>query len=193
MKNWLIIGSARSGTHALGSHMATAKNLHYLGEICKQDGESNAVQDMTKFLERSQPTLAQLVQFASKVKLSHMVPEIKAHCRVISLRRRNKVDQFASWIYFHKTGGVLRSWHNHRISDMLLEPKSITASDEEIDQFIVEQIVDDFFVPDEILYYEDLSLAQSKFQKNQYAWDLKMMFVNLEKIQNRLGSWTYNE
>ena len=106
MKNILILGSPRSGTHALGSHLSNQMRLQNLGEICLSDGETDARIDIQRIMTPSIPSVAQVVQMISKIQISGMVNQIKQTCEIICLRRRNKVYQFASWIYFRCTNLV---------------------------------------------------------------------------------------
>lgn len=193
MKNILILGSARSGTHALGSHLSNQLCTRNLGEICIIDEVTDPRVDIQRIMDLSVPSVAHLVQMSSKVKISDMVGEIKQKCEIICLRRRNKVQQFASWIYFHRTGGVFRSWHNHQHDEMRLEKNSITVSEQDVDQFLLEQMLDAFFMPDRTIYYEDCDFALSDVKKNLYAWDLSLIFSNLDYVRSRLGNYYYHD
>lgn len=191
IKNLLIIGSPRSGTHALGSLMAIEQKYEYLGEICQVDENIDPLQDIEKILDQSKLRVAHLVQMTSKIKLSGHINRIKENCEIILLRRRDKLQQFASWMYFHKSGGVLRNWHNHKLDQMVFSQGSILVSQTDLDQFLLEQIIDDFFCPDKILYYEDLNLSKSSFKKNLYAWNLPLIFSNLDFVKLQLENWKY--
>jgi len=193
LKNILIIGSPRSGTHALGSHIANDRGMINLGEICINDGETDPVQDIGRLTQAREPTIAHLVQMTGKIKISGLVTSIKKSCEILVLRRRDKIQQFASWMYFHRSGGVMRSWHNHAEEQMYLEQQQITVTDDDIDQFLLEQLLDDFFQPDQVLYYEDLDLSKSLIKKNQYAWNLPLIFANLTLVRSRLQDWAYHE
>jgi hypothetical protein len=94
-------------------------------------------------------------------------------------------------MYFHKSGGIMRNWHNHESNFMVINKQQILATQEDINQFLLEQTIDDFFCPDEILYYEDLNFEKSKFKKNQYAWDLLLIFSNLDFVKSKLDGWEY--
>jgi hypothetical protein len=74
---------------------------------------------------------------------------------------------------------------------MVINKQQILATQEDINQFLLEQTIDDFFCPDEILYYEDLNFEKSKFKKNQYAWDLLLIFSNLDFVKSKLDGWEY--
>ena len=193
-KNILILGSPRSGTHALGSSMwAQQKKIDNLQEICKLDGTPDYWKEVEKLYAHDNLKIAHIVQFLSKIYLSGQVTTIKQHCVVVNLRRRDKLYQFASWMYFHQTGGVNGAWHNHLTTDTKLAEKSITATPGDIEQFLSEQMLDDFFSPDYVVYYEDLTFQNSQINKNQYAFDLKNIFLNLEQVEHSLRNWKYHD
>jgi len=192
-KSILILGSPRSGTHALGSviHKQLA-NYEYFGEIC---AITNTLAPWNEIGKLYTPTLsiAHLVAMTSKLRVASDVDRIHDHCIVIQLRRENKIAQFASYMYFHLTGGVNGpAWHNHKITDTKIQPGSIVASDEQIDQFLLEQIIDDFFLPDYTVHYEQLNFDKSTVNKNQFSYDLPLMFKNLDHVTDRLGHWKYS-
>jgi len=192
-KSILILGSPRSGTHALGSviHKQLA-DYEYFGEIGTINGTASPWNEIEK-LYTSTSSIAHLVAMTSKLRLSLDVDRIHKHCVVIQLRRENKIAQFASYMYFHLTGGVNGpAWHNHKITDTKIEPGSIVASDEQIDQFLLEQIIDDFFRPDYVVHYEQLNFDKSTVNKNQFSYDLPLMFKNLDHVTARLGHWKYS-
>jgi hypothetical protein len=192
-KNILIIGSARSGTHALGSQLSVMDtSMTYLGEICTIDDREEPWNEI-KTLETTSPRkLAHLVSFTSKIRLSGQISKIKQTSLIVNLRRQNKLAQFASWTYFHQTGGRNNIfWHNHLAEQTAIPPGSVTVTDDQIDQFLIEQLIDNFFVPDIVLNYEELTFDKSKIKKNQFFYDLPMMFSNLSHVKSRLENWQY--
>lgn len=190
-KNILIVATPRSGTHALGSLFeSTDSAVQNLGEICRADGTDPLV-DIQQIYQHSNLKVAHIVQLSAKIALSANLAILKQHALIINLKRRNKVKQFASWMYFHNTGGVNGKWHNHDINDTILRPGSITVSSEDIDLFVTEQLTDDFFVPDHVLYYEDLTFDRSEVKKNRYSFDLPTVFSNLDYVEQRLKNWNY--
>lgn len=192
-KNVLIIGSPRSGTHALGSLFNSVdKRFANLGEICLNNG-SDPLVDIQQVYQHTRPMVAHIVQLSAKIALSSDLATLKHHTIIVNLKRRNKVAQFASWMYFHNTGGINGKWHNHNESDTSLHPGSITASKEDVDLFVTEQLTDNFFCPDHVLYYEDLNFEQSLFKKNQYQFSVEQIFNNLDYVKQRLGNWKYYE
>lgn len=192
-KNVLIIGTPRSGTHALGSLFnATDKRFTNLGEICLND-ESDPLVDIQRVYQHTHPLVAHIVQLSAKIALSADLATLKQHTVIINLKRRNKVSQFASWMYFHRTGGVNGKWHNHTSADTSLQPGSITVTKEDVDLFVTEQLTDDFFCSDYVLYYEDLNFEQSFFKKNQYQFSIEQVFDNLDYVEKRLANWKYYE
>ena len=190
-KNLLIIGSPRSGTHALGS-LCSAINSQFinLGEICKNDGVDPLI-SIQQMYQHTRHVVAHIVQLSAKIALSEDLATLKQHTTIVNLRRRNKVDQFSSWMYFHATGGVNGQWHNHSESDQKMQPGSITVTKEDIDLFVTEQLTDAFFLPNYILYYEDLKFEQPHYKKNQYQFDIKQIFSNLDYVKHRLENWKY--
>ena len=193
-KHILIMGSARSGTHALGAALATCLPLFvYLHEVCGVDHRARPWDDILKFYSHTKPLIGHIVGFTSKIKLTASVAKIKEHCVVVNIKRNNKVQQFASWMYFHKTQAPFELWHNHRPSNMLLTPGSIEATEQDIEQFVVEQIVDDFFLPDFVVDYENTDLSNNRYAKNQYAFDLEHIFSNLDFVKQQLEDWHYSK
>ena len=191
-KSILVLGSPRSGTHALGSviHKQLA-NYEYFGEICAINDTLSPWNEIEK-LYTSKLSIAHLVAMTSKLRVSSDVDRIHEHCVVIQLRRKNKIAQFASYMYFHLTGGVNGpAWHNHKITDTKIGPGSVIASDEQIDQFLLEQMIDDFFKPNYVVDYEQLNFDQSTIKKNKFSYDISMMFKNLDYVVERLGKWKY--
>jgi len=194
-KSILILGNPRSGTHALASHIhVQLPDYEYFGQICSTDGTPRPWDQIEK-LYTSSPALAHIIDYNSKSWLAADVDCIHQHCVIINIRRENKVKQFASLTYFNLTGGVnnpeLR-WHNHLSENTVIEPGTVTASEDQINQFIAEQLVDNFFSPDYFVNYEKLSFNRSKIVKNQFSYDLPLMFKNLDYVTERLGHWKYS-
>lgn len=187
------MGSPRSGTHALGSVISKQLGFINLGEICQVDGATNAVEDIERILDTRQQKVAHIVQMLSKVQLSGKVSSIKKSCEIILLRRRNKLLQFASWMYFHKSGGVLRDWHNHVLDTTAIGVGELCVTQNDIEQFLLEQMLDDFFCPDKIMYYEDIDFSSAEYQKNHYTQDITSIFSNLDFVKKHLADWNYYE
>ena len=142
----------------------------------------------------SAPGLAHLIDYNSKSRLALDVDRVHQHCVIINIRRENKVRQFASYTYFNLTGGVdgPMPWHNHLSENTIIQPGTVTASEDQINQFVAEQIVDNFFLPDYFVNYEKLSFDKSPIIKNQFSYDLSLMFKNLDYVIERLGDWKYS-
>lgn len=188
----LILGSARSGTHALGETLANRSlKFRNLREVCGVDHRKRPWDDILKFYTHTQPLIGHIVGFTSKIKLTSAVALIKEHCVVVNIKRNNKVEQFASWMYFHKTQAPFELWHNHIPNNMLLEQSSIEATEQDIEQFIIEQIVDDFFLPEFVVDYEHTDLSNQRYNKNQYAFEIERIFSNLDFVKQQLGDWHY--
>lgn len=203
-KNILILGSPRSGTHALGSIISKQLQCVNLGELFLLDDSKCIDPDINLILDRSTAKplsdkftscrkVAHIVQMTVKLQLSSKVSLLKEHCEIISLRRRNKILQFASWMYFHKSGGVFRDWHNHNLDTMAIGPGELHVTQEDIDQFLLEQMLDDFFCPEKIMYYEDIDFSSSDYQKNIYVKDITTIFSNLDFVEKHLAGWKYHD
>lgn len=192
-KNILITGAPRSGTHALASlmHQLDSRFENH-GEIFKSTRtHTEKLDDLIKICSHNTPSVSHVVQLLAKVFLSPYVDTLKDHVIIVNLKRNNKIKQFASWMYFNKIGGYMNTAHNHKVQDTNSTPGSITATHEDIDRFIVEQLTDDFFLADYILYYENLDLKQSQYQQNQYSFPIETIFSNLEYVNERLLGWKY--
>jgi hypothetical protein len=53
-------------------------------------------------------------------------------------------------------------------------------------------LIDDYFLPDFNLCYENLTFAKSKFKKNEFTFPLEEMFSNLAYVKKYLGDWNYH-
>jgi hypothetical protein len=58
---------------------------------------------------------------------------------------------------------------------------------------MLEQLIDDYFLPDYNLCYEDLAFTQTAYQKNEFAFPLETMFSNLDYVKKYLDNWKYSE
>jgi hypothetical protein len=193
-KHIWVIGSARSGTHALGSAIAQRNSAFtYKNEICGVDGRATPWKDIELFYQHNNIIVGQTVGFTSKINLTGQVDQIKEHALIVNIKRQDKISQFASWMYFTTTNAPFELWHNHRAQDTLIGPNSITVSQEQLDHFIVEQTIDDFFLPDFIVCYEELQFTDSQYKKNEFLFDLKNIFTNLEFVEERLKTWNYSK
>lgn len=192
-KNILILSSPRTGTHVLGAELAAISTGICIGEICRTGYCNNFWGEFNDFANRRNLTIAQIVQLTPKLILAENVSLIKEKTIVVNIQRKNKVDQFASWLYFRvmdPTG--LHGWHNHVEKNTRVTPNSITATELDINQFKIEQLVDNFFFPDYSLCYEDLTFDnQSVLKRNRFAFPLKEMFSNLDFVENSLVKWQY--
>jgi hypothetical protein len=192
-KNILVIGSARSGTHALAAELSARSISINLKEICKASDNPEPWKEISLLYSTPMLTIAQVVQLTAKINLSIDVDTIKKHAVVVNIRRRNKVKQFASWYYFRYIDPTeLHPWHNHSASQTKIKQFSVEASKENIIQFMLEQLVDDYFLPDFNLCYEDLNFdTQKTFKKNQFSFPIETMFFNLNLVKQYLNNWSY--
>ena len=191
-KNILILGSPRSGTHALGREFAWVdSSVDNLGEICVMGRSSEPHQEITRLFKTDDLTVAHVVQMLPKFRLALRVDQIKRHAVVVCLRRKNKIKQFASSYYskhLHKG-----KWHNVTEEHFQAKIGQIEASEQDIMQFIQEQIIDDFFLPDFNLCYENIKFQQTKINQNCYPFEIEKIFSNIEYIKSVLNQWTYCE
>ena len=170
--NVLIIGAPRSGTHALASviHQQNPQ-MQYLGEIGMHQASTTPWKDFKTFHNNQPQKLAHAVQAYGKIFALSEVTQIKKHTTIVEIRRRNKVKQFASWMFFKHIGAIYNFQHN---GQDYIEPGSLTVSLKDIENFIIDQIIDTAFNPDYTVYYEDLDLTQSKIKK-------MFMYIQLNK------------
>jgi len=188
-RNVLILGAPRSGTHALASHLLSMQPFRYLGEIGRSQDSTEPWKDIEQCLVYEKiPVLAHLVQSRSKLGMIVRTREIKSRNFVLALRRRDKVKQFASWIYFRNMGAIYN--FDHAGQDYMA-PGSFTVTYDDIEQFVIDQIVDDQFDPDLYLYYEDTDFSQSKVQRNRYVFEPELMIQNLDLVRKHLQHWEY--
>jgi len=192
-KNILIIGSPRSGTHALSTELSNFRHGKNLGEICMVGYCTNFWDDIDKLSSSARLTTAQIVQMSPKLTLAENVDKIKQNNIIVNIRRRDKVAQFASWIYFRVSDPTgLYGWHNHTVNKTKIKPDTITATEHDITQFKLEQMLDDYFLPTFNLCYEDLTFTQTTYKKNEFAFPLQQIFKNLDYVKQQLESWQYS-
>jgi hypothetical protein len=189
-KNILILGAPRSGTHALAS-VLKQQHLHltYFGEIAMAQKGSCPWKDIEIFFDTTPCKLAHIVQSYGKLFALPAVDRIKEHTVIVEIRRRDKVKQFASWMFFKHIGAIYNFQHS---GQDYIEPGSLTVTLQDIESFIIDQIIDYAFAPDYTLYYEDLRLSESYIKKNQYVYPIEQLFSNLELVNEYLGNWKYN-
>ena len=189
--NVLILGAPRSGTHALASVIQQHNpQLTYLGEIGMHQDKAEPWQDFELFYNNTPQKLAHVVQTYSKIFAVTNTTEIKKHTKIIELRRRNKIKQFASWMFFKHIGAIYNFQHD---GQDYLPPGSLTVTLGDIESFIIDQVIDTAFNPDYTLYYEDLNFGQSEIKKNQYAYPIEQIISNLDLVEKHLGNWKYND
>ena len=192
-KNILIIGSPRSGTHALSAELGRLGQGKNLMEICKVGYCDNPWDDINRLSDSARLTTAQVVQLTPKMILAENVDRIKKDNIIVNIRRQDKILQFASWIYFRVSDPTaLHGWHNHNANKTRVQPGSVTATESDIAQFKLEQLLDDYFLPTFNLCYEDLTFTQVNFRKNTFAFHLPEMFSNLDYVKQQLGTWHYS-
>jgi hypothetical protein len=187
-KNILILGSPRSGTHALASLLhQQLPDYKYLAEICKSTNYDYPWNEITKVLS-NRKSIAHIVQSYAKIFLISKVAQIKEHNVLVTIRRRNKVKQFASWMYFKHIGFIYN--FDHSKTDYI-PPGSIEVSINDIESFISDQIIDDQFKTDFTVYYEDIDFTNSNFKKNHYAYPIEEVILNLDFVRSYLQDWQH--
>jgi hypothetical protein len=189
--NILILGSPRSGTHALASVIQQRDpKLKYLGEIAMHQNTEQPWLDFELFYNNTPRKLAHVVQTYSKIFAVSKVEQLKQHTTIIEIRRRNKVKQFASWMFFKHIGAIYNFQHD---GQDYLPPGSLTVTLSDIESFIIDQVIDTAFNPDYTLYYEDLDFGQSEIKKNQYVYPIEQIISNLDLVEEHLSNWKYND
>jgi hypothetical protein len=189
-KNILILGSPRSGTHALASLIYhQAPSFQYLGEICKSTDHRYPWHEIDRMMTTSPLRIAHIVQTFSKTFLISKVNQIHENNICVSLRRRDKVKQFASWMFFKHIGFIYN--FDHKTIDYVA-PGSIKVTVDDIQNFVIDQIIDNHFHCDFTLYYEDIDFQQSSFKKNQYAYPIEQVLENFDMVKEYLQDWTYD-
>lgn len=188
--NVLILGAPRSGTHALASIIHQSHpELNYLGEIGLHQKHPEPWKDFELFYDNTPRKLAHVSQSYSKLFAGSTVEQLKKSTTIVEIRRRDKIKQFASWIFFKHIGAIYNFQHD---GQDYLPPGSLTVTLADIEAFIVDQIVDYSFNPEHIFYYEDLDLSHSTIKKNQYVYPIEQIISNLDLVKLHLGNWKYN-
>jgi hypothetical protein len=190
-KNILIIGTPRSGTHALGSMIANKNSFKYNAEILRLDINFPWQDDFKMLADHSNISVSQIVQYTSKIKFSKYISEFKEHVIFVALRRRDKLKQFASWIYFNRLHNEVNGWHSQIIEFNENLVGRFLITDNDIELFLVEQLLDSFYAPAYTLYYEDLTFEGATQTKNVYKFDPTTIFRNLEFVKDQLADWRY--
>lgn len=170
--------------------MARAPYLDYLGEICQAQHGPEPWLEILPMLDTQSIKLSHVVQGLAKVFLTAQVSEIKKNCVVVELRRRNKLQQFASWIYFRHIGAVYDFDHS---GQHYVAPGSIEITMGDIETFLLEQVLDRAFVADVTLYYEDTDFSESYVRRNRYQYPIHQAIKNFELAQQHLGNWQYHD
>ena len=190
-KNILIVGAPRSGTHALASSIKYQDTtLQYLGEIGIIQHTEQPWQDLNQFYNNTPRKLAHVVQSCTKIFGLLKLSQVKQHTLIVEIRRRDKVKQFASWMFFKKIGAIYNFQHD---GQDYMPPGAITATLNDIELFMIDQIIDYSFNPDYILYYEELLFDQSQIKKNYYVYPIEQVFSNLNLVKEYLENWKYND
>ena len=132
--------------------------------------------------------ISQITKSSLKYKLLTTHKSFLENKSIHILRRRNKVEQFRSWLFFRAM-----KKHNGMIYNNPLD--KMTIDDKILNLFLSEQIIDYSFTPDKIVYYEDIikEHTSKRFKKNIYNVDMKDFITNWEEVEYKLGLFEYNE
>lgn len=181
IKGTIVIGTARSGSHMTCDMLfnnSQVPDKHMLGEVTSLPNVPG------KFVYCS------IVQNWAKVQLATEVSWCNEY-HVVNLRRRDKVAQYLSWCIFR----LQPSMDDHapvwdRYKNLL--PWDSTRAD--IDMFLMEQYMDFAFVPDEVIYYEDIieTYVNTKFKKNQYPVAPDEIVTDYQLVKRMLENFSYD-
>jgi hypothetical protein len=190
-KGVLVIGSPRSGTHHLCHGLYTAsdiKNKKFQGEIYTNFDTAQIIKILDPILNSNQFTFSSLVQWVPKNLLVQYRNYLKSNFYLINLRRLDKVAQYRSWCCARL---MWQYNHEHSLNWTIIEKDlPFFVSNEDIDNFIIEQNADYMFEYDQIVYYEDL-YVHSKYKINQYLKPNSEIFSNFDLVLERLGNYKY--
>lgn len=195
-KGVIVIGSARSGSHYTTNalfNLSKIKNKIFLGELYSSWDPYAILSDLNKIKEQfaDKFVFASIVSFLPKNLLRNHITEFGDYY-LINLRRKDKVSQFVSFYVMKKIWDLGKVNHS---PDWKLIKKDFpfTVTEEDIDQFIIEQNCDYTWPVNRVLYYEDIDKLQilTKFKKNSYPFEINEIFSNPEIIVNRLSTFKY--
>jgi hypothetical protein len=192
-KGIIIIGSPRSGTHYLADGLykkCKISNKKLVGEIYDtfDIDTRNILKNLEELKQIENFTFSHIVQFIPKNLLVNYVDEIKEDYYVINIRRKNKIEQYRSWCMARMTWKHIKT---HSVNwELIKNELPFIVTNEDIDNFIVEQNTDYLWKPDEIVYYEDIKL-ESSFVKNAYTETFEELFSNANLIFERLADFKY--
>lgn len=189
-KGIIVIGMPRSGTHHLsGSIYSELKNVNkiYLGEIYQNFDTSNILENLDALKTCPDFFVCSFVQYVPKhLLLQHL--EQLSEFYLINLRRRNKIEHYRSWCMARLTWKYSRS---HFVTwDKIVDDLPFQVTNDDIDNFIVEQSADYLIPCDLTVYYEDLKV-QSRFIKNTYNLPNEQIFSNYSLVIERLKDFKY--
>lgn len=189
-KGILIIGTPRCGSHHVSAgifRVLPFNNKEYIGEIYSEFNSENIEKNIKELQNREKFIVGSLVQWTPKNLLTQHLTEFNDFY-LINLRRLDKVAQYRSWCMARLTWKYTNS---HSIDWSKIEndlPYAVTNDD--LDQFIIEQNADYLWSYDQILYYEQLNL-NSIFQKTEYVFSNEKIFSDYSLVLKRLKNFKY--
>jgi hypothetical protein len=192
-KGLIVIGSPRSGTHHLCQGLYSLSNIEnkkYLGEIYQNFDTGDILKNLDSIINTPEFTFSSFVQWVPKNLLVQHKEYLKSNFYLINLRRLDKVAQYRSWCMARLT------WQYKRVHsvnwDLIEKDLPFTATDEDIDNFLIEQNADYLFDYDKVVYYEQLTL-KSSFKTNEYTKSNDEIFSNYDLVLKRLSNYRYVE
>lgn len=189
-KGILIIGTPRCGSHHVSNgifRMLSFGNKEYVGELYLNYDPENIEKNIKELQNNKKFVVGSLVRWIPKNLLVQHLDEFNDFY-LINLRRLDKVAQYRSWCAARLTWKYSFS---HSIEWSKIEndlPYPVTNQD--LDQFIIEQNTDYLWDCDQILYYDQLDL-KSFYQKTDYALPNEKIFSDYNLVLKRLKNFKY--
>ena len=200
-KGIICIGASRSGTHMTTDilfNLYDNQNKINLGEIYSPTWpyDANRPQDLVDNISnkfKNKFIFASIAQYRAKVSLARH-PKILKDFTLVNIRRKDKVAQYISWCVFRaqeQANIVSHSpeWDNYK---HLLPFKS---DYNDLENFVVDQMLDYAFNFDFTIYYEDVieKNLPTRFKKNHYPISHQEIVTNYDYVKEFLGNFEYKD
>jgi len=180
----------RSGTHHLTDNIFKElknNNKINLGEIYQNFDTANILENLNEIKKCTSFFVCSLVQYVPKHLLLQNLEQL-SEFYLINLRRRNKIEHYRSWCMARLTWKYSNS---HSVMwDKIINDLPFQVTNDDIDNFIVEQSADYLIPCDLTVYYEDLNV-HSGFIKNSYDLPNEKIFSNYNLVVERLQDFKY--